>query len=53
VRLVAETMVVEGRRIRLTPGMTVTVDIKTGERRIMEYILQPILRYAAEGLRER
>lgn len=29
------------------------VDIRTGERRVAEFLLQPVLWYAAEGLRER
>jgi hemolysin D len=33
--------------------MTVTVDVRTGERRLIEFVLQPVLRYASEGLRER
>lgn len=47
------SVTVDGRPVRPTPGMTVTVDIWTGERRVAEFLLQPVLRYAAEGLRER
>ncbi|MCR9071802.1 MAG: hypothetical protein NXI18_08785 [Alphaproteobacteria bacterium] len=47
------SVTVGGRPVRPTPGMTVTVDIWTGERRVAEFLLQPVLRYAAEGLRER
>ena len=53
IALDAETLAVDGRTMRPTPGMTVTVDIRTGERRLAEFILQPVLRYAAEGFRER
>jgi hemolysin D len=31
----------------------VTVEIKTGQRRVIEYLLSPILRYRQESLRER
>ncbi|UUX51073.1 HlyD family type I secretion periplasmic adaptor subunit [Nisaea acidiphila] len=41
-----------GRRT-LAPGMAVTVDIITGERRLIEYLLAPVLRYRKESLRER
>ncbi|MEQ8333822.1 hypothetical protein [Nisaea sp.] len=41
-----------GRRT-LSPGMAVTVDIITGERRLIEYLLAPVLRYRKESLRER
>jgi hemolysin D len=33
--------------------MAVTVEIKTGRRRIIEFLLSPILRYMQESLRER
>jgi hemolysin D len=33
--------------------MAVTVEIKTGQRRVIEYLLSPILRYRQESLRER
>jgi len=39
--------------VDLTPGMAVTVEIKTGQRRIVEYLLSPLLRYRHETLRER
>lgn len=44
---------VEGRRIALTSGMAVTVEVKTGQRRVIEYVLTPLLRYANESIRER
>lgn len=46
-------VVVEGERIPVRPGMTVTVDIEMGSRRVIEYFLGPILRYRDETLRER
>jgi hemolysin D len=46
-------MEVEGRMVDLAPGMAVTVEIKTGKRRIIEYLLSPLLRYRQESLRER
>ena len=33
--------------------MAVTVEIKTGRRRIIEYVLSPLLRYKQDALRER
>ena len=44
---------VEGRMVDLAPGMAVTVEIKTGQRRIIEFLLSPLLRYKQESLRER
>jgi hemolysin D len=46
-------MEIEGRLVDLAPGMAVTVEIRTGERRIIEYVLSPLLRYRQESLRER
>lgn len=42
-----------GDQISLQQGLIASADIKTGERRIIEYFLSPILRYRAESLRER
>jgi len=46
-------MQVDDRMVDLAPGMAVTVEIKTGQRRIIEYLLSPLLRYRHETLRER
>lgn len=43
----------EGERIRLTPGMAVMMEIKTDERRIIEFILTPIIKGFKEAARER
>ena len=47
------TMRVDGRDVPLVPGMAVTVEIKTGKRRIIEFLMSPLLRYQQESLRER
>lgn len=39
--------------VTLTPGMTVTVEIKTGSRRLIEYFLSPLLQGVQESIRER
>jgi hemolysin D len=53
VKLDETQMLVEDRLVNLAPGMAVTVEIKTGSRRIIEYVLSPLLRYKQESLRER
>jgi hemolysin D len=40
-----EQMQVDDRLINLPPGMSVTVEIKTGSRRIISYLLSPLARY--------
>jgi hemolysin D len=47
------TIQVEGKQVNLSPGMAVTVEIKTGQRRIIEYLLSPLLKSMKESLRER
>ncbi len=47
-----QTIRVEGKDIALSPGMAATVEVKTGKRRIIEYLLSPLLRYRDEALRE-
>lgn len=44
---------VNGRKGTVTAGMNVTVDVRTDERRMIEYLLAPMLRYKQEALRER
>ena len=46
-------MQVEDKLVKLGPGMAVTVEIKTGARRIISYLLSPLARYKQEALRER
>lgn len=47
------SMLVDGKRVHLSPGMNVTAEIKTGRRRIIEYLLSPVQRAGSESLRER
>ena len=44
---------VDDRMVNLSPGMAVTAEIKTGSRRVISYLLSPILKYNQESLRER
>jgi hemolysin D len=37
----------------LSPGMAVTVEIKTGSRAVISYLLSPLLRYQHESMHER
>jgi membrane fusion protein, hemolysin D len=46
-------MQVDEKRVKLGPGMAVTVEIKTGSRRMINYLLSPLARYKQETLRER
>jgi hemolysin D len=46
-------MQIDDRMVNLSPGMAVTVEIKTGSRNILSYLLSPLRRYRHETLRER
>jgi hemolysin D len=39
--------------VNLVLGMAVTVEIKTGQRRDIQFLLSPLLRYMQKSLRER
>jgi hemolysin D len=53
VSLEGTKMQIEDKMVNLAPGMAVTVEIKTGTRRLIEYLMSPLLRYRHESLRER
>jgi hemolysin D len=44
---------VENKMVNLSPGMAVTVEIKTGTRTVLSYLLSPLMRFKQESLRER
>lgn len=51
--LTQSAMNVDGRTVALSPGMSGSVEIKTGTRRVIEYVLAPLLQHGRESLRER
>ena len=51
--LAQRDMLIDGKRVNLSPGMNITAEIKTGQRRIIEYLLSPIQKAGSESLRER
>ncbi len=44
---------INGKDVPLEPGMATTVEVKMGERRVIEFLLSPLLRYKHESGRER
>lgn len=48
-----DTVRVEDKDVLLSAGMSVSAEIKTGRRRLIEIILTPFMEYASESLRER
>ena len=53
VKLHDKEILVNDRFVPLAPGMSVTAEVKTGDRRVLEFFLSPFLRYQDEALRER
>jgi hemolysin D len=53
VALDGATMTVDGRQEPLRPGMAITAEIKTGSRRILDYLLSPLRQYAQDAIKER
>lgn len=50
VKLKADSLNVEGKDIKVSPGMSVSAEVKTGQRRIIEFFLSPLVKYAKESL---
>jgi hemolysin D len=46
-------LVVDGKPVAMSPGMTVSAEIKTGSRRILEYVFSPLAETASESMKER
>jgi hemolysin D len=53
ISLAATSVETEEGPVALEPGMTVTAEIKTGQRHLISYLLSPFMRYRHEALRER
>lgn len=53
VELEHNTIVADGQTINLSPGMAVTAEIKTGTRRILEYVFSPVVEVAESAMHER
>lgn len=53
IRLFNDTLTVDGKPVRLSAGMSVNVEIKTGRRRVIDYLLSPLQQYQSEAMRER
>ena len=46
-------MDIDDRMVSLSPGMAVTVEIKTGSRHVISYLLSPIKKHLSQAIRER
>jgi hemolysin D len=53
IAILRQSILVDGKEIRLLPGMAVTVDISTGHRRAIDYVLGPLREVQAASWHER
>ncbi len=52
-RTKTNTLAYRGEKLPIMPGMTATVDILTGKKSVLDYLLKPILKAKQNALRER
>jgi len=43
-------LIVEGEKVYLNSGMSVTSELKVGKRRIIEFFIYPLIKYLDEGM---
>jgi hemolysin D len=53
VSLAQRSLQIDGKDFALIPGMAVTVEIKTGRRRAIDYVLSPLREFTSQAARER
>jgi hemolysin D len=53
IKLSATRIVADGTEVPLSPGMAVTAEIKTGQRRILDYLFSPLTEVTSDAMRER
>jgi len=53
VALDTHTIYADGQEVELSPGMSGTVEIKSGDRRVLEYLLSPFVETESEAAHER
>ncbi len=46
-------IIVDGKEMPLTAGMSINAEIKTGTQRVIEYVLSPLMKHQREAMRER
>lgn len=53
VKLHSAMLNIDGVQVRITPGMALSVEIKTGQRRVIDYVLSPLRVHGGEAFKER
>ncbi|MBB3565912.1 hemolysin D [Rhizobium sp. BK512] len=52
-RLASDHIQADGADVNLSPGMAAVAEVRTGQRRILEYVFSPLVEIADEALHER
>jgi hemolysin D len=52
-RLASDHIQADGADVKLSPGMAAVAEVRTGQRRILEYVFSPLVEIADEALHER
>ena len=53
IALTRPVLEIDGTVVPLRPGMQAAIDIRTGRRRMLEYVVAPLVAYGSNALRER
>jgi len=53
IRLDGSTLDIDGVMVSMNAGMTLSAEIKTGKRRVIDYLLSPLQTHVNEGFKER
>ncbi|WP_036774520.1 HlyD family type I secretion periplasmic adaptor subunit [Photorhabdus australis] len=53
VSLKSNHIAIDNTNVEITPGMSIVAEIKTDQRRVIDYLLSPIREYQSEALREK
>ncbi|MFA0925212.1 hemolysin secretion protein D, partial [Xanthomonas fragariae] len=53
IKLNGITLEIDGVKVRMSAGMSLSAEVKTGKRRVIDYLLSPLQTHANESMRER
>jgi hemolysin D len=49
----SDALEIDGTKVRISAGMGVSAEIKTGQRRVIDYLLSPLRTHVDAAMRER
>lgn len=45
-----KSLIVDGKKVKISSGMTLTAEVKVGSRKIIEFFIYPLIKYLDEGI---